>query len=285
MEFYASTTVFRRTPIEELIGRARAAGLALEFSSGIPFHAGMKEIFLRCDLKRLPHNYFPAPAEPFVLNLASLDPAIRRRSVEHCRQGLELASESGAPFFSVHAGLCLDPDPSQLGHQLDVERPFQREKNWAAFLDSLSGLIREADDLGVGLLVENNVLASFNLPSSGQNPLLCVDPAECLRLLREVDHTRLGLLLDTAHLKVSSGTLGFSAAEGVQALAPFVQALHHSDNDGLTDSNQAISASYWFLQWMPLFSQAVHVLEVHDQHEEQIKAQRELLGSAILKGA
>jgi sugar phosphate isomerase/epimerase len=133
----------------------------------------------------------------------------------------------------------------------------------------------------VNLLIENNVLAPFNLPSSRKNPLLCVSADECLELIHEISHPRLGLLLDTGHLNVSAKTLGFDLDLAVKKLAPHVQALHHSDNDGVEDTNHPLSVHYWFLPWMPLYAQATHILEVHDQSIAAIAEQRMLLEKAV----
>src|SRR4051812_21105203 len=98
LNFAVSTTAFRRKPIEWVLEQAQQAGLQLEFSSGLPYRADMAEVYLSATVPRLPHNYFPAPSQPFVLNLASLDADTRAKSVRHAREGLRLAAKSGAPF-------------------------------------------------------------------------------------------------------------------------------------------------------------------------------------------
>jgi hypothetical protein len=114
---YVSTLALRRHSPAQIIALAKENRWPLEFSSGMEYAESMEEDYLKADLIRMPHNYFPAPAIPFVLNLASTDETIRTRSVQHCLNGLRLASQSAAPFFAAHAGFCIDPDPAQLGRK------------------------------------------------------------------------------------------------------------------------------------------------------------------------
>ena len=115
---------------EEIISIAQKENYVLEFSSGMPYRNDMEDIFLNAHVKKIPHNYFPAPEKPFVLNLASVNDEIRNRSVQHCINGLRLASLASSPFFSAHAGFCVDPNPSELGKQLKQHSNIDKKKSW-----------------------------------------------------------------------------------------------------------------------------------------------------------
>lgn len=123
----------------------------------------------------------------------------------------------------------------------------------------------------------------MNQYDDNTNPLLCADDEEMLRLIREIDHPRLGLLIDTGHLKVSARTLGFSVQKALKTLAPYIHAFHHSDNDGTADLNNPIGEDYWFLRDCALFRSAVHVLEVKNQTIGGLKKQMDLLQSASIQ--
>lgn len=285
MQFAVSTTAFRKMPIEGVLAIAEEHGLSLEFSSGLPYRDDLKQIFLNARVARLPHNYFPAPREPFVLNLASLDVSTRQKSIEHSIQGLELARAAGASFYSIHAGFCLDPSPSELGKKISLVNLAPREMHWRQFLNSLEVVLAAASNFGVKLLVENNVVAAMNLADDGSAPFLCYDAEEIEALMSRFSNTHLGILLDTGHLKVSAQTMGFSAADAVERMKPFIGAIHHSDNDGTQDTNNSLGADYWFLRYMPWFGACSHILEVHDQSLEDIKRQENLLSEAVGRGA
>jgi sugar phosphate isomerase/epimerase len=281
MDFFVSTTAFRGRPLESVLELARSENLSLEFSSGIPHRPDLREIYLGAQVPRLPHNYFPAPQKPFVLNIASCVESIWERSLEHCKQGLELASLSGARFFSAHAGFCLDPDPSDLGKKFSQQSRFSREEYWQRFLKGIDLLAEHGRQKGVEFLVENNVVIRENVAADGSYPLLCAAKEDMERLDRSVPAGNFGFLLDTAHLKVSANALGFDPGPFVDATSHRIRAVHHSDNDGQRDTNQPINENYWFLPYMRQVAGAAHVLEVHDQSVEQILRQRKLLEEAL----
>ncbi len=228
-------------------------------------------------MRRFAHNYFPAPASPFVLNLGSADASIRVRSIEHCVQGMELSHAVGAPFFSAHAGFCLDPRPAELGHRLEQPRQIDRAQHWRCFTEAVREVLWRTRHLPTGFLIENNVLAPMNHHADGTVPLLCVEAGEQLALLEEVGDARLGLLLDTAHLKVSARTLGFDAEGAARALLPVVRCVHHSDNAGEVDDNRPFGPDYWFLPLMGQCPHAVHVLEVRKTPPSELRRMERLL--------
>lgn len=274
MAFYGTDPV-------TMISQAKSENFSLEFSSALPFRKDMESLFHEYPHPKLVHNYFPAPAIPFVLNLASGDPMIRIQSIEHVLKGLRWSKQAGATFYCAHAGFCIDPRPEELGQQLrQSTAKIDREKHWSLFIESIRTILPLAEALDLDFYIENNVTAKMNLNIHGESPLLCSDPTEMQRLIKEINHPRLGILLDTAHLKVSANALHFSAKEAVKIITPYVRAIHHSDNAGELDNNQPVEADYWFGQFMPLFSNIPHVLEVRKQSIAAIKKQIQLLTTA-----
>jgi sugar phosphate isomerase/epimerase len=274
--FISSLAFLGSTP-ENMIRVAKENNFAIEFSSGLPFRDDMEQIYHQADIKKIPHNYFPAPKVPFVLNLASKDPIIRERSIEHCVQGLRMSKKSGAPFFSAHAGFCIDPNPGDLGNQLDVSGDFNIELHKSFFLESVRIIMKEAHRFETDFLIENNVISRFNLTIEGRNPLLFCESTNILWLFKEITDSRLGLLLDTAHLKVSCATLNKDLNSELNSISTFIRAIHHSDNDSVRDTNMSLTADYWFLEHMRSYRLIPHVLEVKKLTVSEIKDQIKLL--------
>lgn len=279
-EAIMSSLAFMGRSVEDMIATAERESMALEFSSGIPFHEQMEKLFLEAPVRRFAHNYFPAPKDPFVLNLGSLNEANRVRSIEHCVRGMEMSHTVGAPFFSAHAGYCVDPKPSELGRKLEQVEQVDREANWKHFITSVSEVLNRTRHMPTGFLIENNVLAPVNRYADGTNPLLCVDADEQLRLLADVPDPRLGLLFDTAHMKVSAGTLGFDLNAATHRVLPKARCVHHSDNEGSVDDNQQFGPGYWFRPFMGATSHALHVLETKKCTPSDLRRMEALLFSA-----
>ena len=277
MNFAVSSIAFLGKPVEEIVDSCTKNSWALEFSSGMPFRSDMEKIFLDTKIKKYAHNYFPAPEIPFVLNLASTNETLRLLSVSHCLKGLELSSKAKAPFFSAHAGFCIDPNPEELGNQLNKNHELNKEKNWKVFKESLHVILKKASELNMKFLIENNVIAKMNLYENGINPLFCCEENEIKQLFREMKNPSLGLLLDTAHWKVSGNTLGFDFKKSINNIRHFIDCIHHSDNEGEFDNNLSIDAKYWFLPEMRSFKNTLHVLEVKKIKESEIEIQMNLL--------
>jgi sugar phosphate isomerase/epimerase len=276
-EAYVSSGAFPSRRLGEILGLADAWGLThVELSSDVAYDADNARLARSADprFRLILHNYFPAPQQPFVLNLAAADPEILERSRAHCRAALELSAELEAPIFAAHAGFMVQPDPQELGRPLAATAAWPREDAYRNFVDNVGELAAFGRRLGVRFLVENNVVSPFNA-RDGKNPfLLLVEPAEMLRCAADVGGD-FGLLMDVGHLKVSAKTLGFDAAAALHDVAALVAAWHLSDNDGTTDDNRAFDDSAWFL---PYLSDTCPItLEVYNTTEPDIRGMMSLL--------
>ncbi|MFN5459473.1 MAG: GNAT family N-acetyltransferase [Bacteroidota bacterium] len=281
-EILISTLAFSGKNSNEIISAAKSENLGIEFSSGLPYDENMESVFLNAPLIKYAHNYFPAPKEAFVLNLASNDESIRRKSIEHCIKGIFLSHEIGARFFSAHAGFCIDPSPSELGNPLTQRLIENRNKNWELFISSLKEIFQRTFWTNAQFLIENNVLAKMNLYEDGTNPLFCCDAEEMNRLINEMNEPRLGILLDTGHLKVSSKTLNFNIEEEYQKVKENIFGVHHSDNDGNFDTNEIFKDDYWFLKHMKEHAQLTHVIEVRKTNLIEIRGMIKLLQLSVI---
>jgi sugar phosphate isomerase/epimerase len=179
------------------------------------------------------HNYFPPPAESFVLNLASPDDDVRARSLRLVEHALETAAALGSPLYSVHAGFVSDPTGFD-GRSFVFAPGGDAEAAKDRFREAIGAALDRARDLGVELLVENNVCT----PET-RGALLLQAPDEFEEL------TGFGILLDTGHLNVSATTLGFDRSEFVRRLGPRIRAFHLHDNDGSADRHEPAAAGSW----------------------------------------
>lgn len=219
---------------------------AIELSGGLPSPTigdDVRALAERADVRL--HNYFPPPAEPFVLNLASEDDEIAERSVRHVQGALDLCADIGSPYYSVHAGFLIDPVVGQLGAKISTQRIADRVAATARFLRRVEQLATRAARDGITLMLENNVLSAANHETFGENPLLMVEPEELVEVMERTPEN-VGVLLDVAHLKVSARTLGFDAIAMFDAAGPWIRGYHLSDNDGTADTNDPIRADSWF---------------------------------------
>ena len=232
------------------------------------------------DVNMYCHNYFPPPQDPFVLNLASLNPAIEKRSLDHCMQAIELAKSLGHNIYSFHAGFLLDPKVSELGRKINNTGLFNRKEALKKFISNVTTIANYAGN-DFKILIENNVLSQKNLQSFSGNPLLFTDELDGLTILENCPEN-VSLLIDVAHLKVSCHSLKKDPKPIISILNDGISAFHLSDNDGTADSNGPVMEDSWF--WNELKADVEYFsLEVYDQRIglllDQIKLTQEKISN------
>lgn len=279
-----SSTCFRERDIRALCEILTVNGIErVELSGNLaPVSADELDAVLNAYAEPLTfyvHNYFPAPATPFVLNLAH--PDTLDRSMAHCLAAIELCARFGMRQYSVHGGFAFNPQPADLGHDQSHLLPIDFGHSRQIFIDAALALGDAAADAGIELLFENNVVAAYNCPDGRNAKYHLADPADTSALLSIFAHPAIGMMLDTGHLKVSARTLNFNPADFLDRVRPHIRAVQISDNDGTADQNNPVREDSWFWDQVP-WAQADYVsLEVSRQTTEtmltQIALTREFL--------
>ena len=257
--------------IDKSIEEAIEKKYNIEFSSGIKYDKNNIKKILSYKGKKLLHNYFPPPKLDYVLNLASLNKSIREKSINHCIEALELSSKINAKFFCAHAGFLVDPDPKDLGSKIKYDNFYDLSESNFFFLESIKRILSYSDLYKVDFYIENNVLIKQNYSKKNNRlPFFCCESDNISFFFKQINHPRFGLLLDTAHLKVTCNTLNLNLDEELEKIKPFIKAIHHSDNDGLVDNNKILSKKYWFLNYLKNFKGLPQIIEIKNLNNSEI---------------
>jgi len=124
-----------------------------------------------------------------------------------------------------------------------------RDEGLKLFLDRVNRLSDYAISLGVELMIVNNVLSLKNSKNFEENPFLMADINETKYIMNNTS-SNVNLLIDFAHLKVSSKSIGFDPITFLDEINAYIRAYHFSDNDGKSDSNQSFNNQSWFWDYM-----------------------------------
>ncbi len=278
---YISTGGFRGRTADDVSAELLGAGAnSIELSGGAYSETLLKDLqALSQDAHFQVHNYFPPPADPFVLNLGSLDQETGDRSVAHVEQALEWCVALGADRYSFHAGFLLDPKVDELGQRIPNRSLFDRDECIEVFVSRVSRLAAIAERAGIALMIENNVLSAKNAHEFSANPLLMCDPQECHKIMVLLPGS-VKQLIDVAHLKVSANSLNFDAAQMFDVCHERIAGYHLSDNDGLEDSNKQFGEDAWF--WPHLTSDVdYYSVEVYGCTPDQLRQQADLVRSKL----
>ena len=226
------------------------------------------------------HNYFPTPKKAFVINIASLDNSINQRSMNQLKRGINLAHKLNLKYFSFHAGFYLDPKPKNLGKRINNQKIFSKTKSDIKFYSNLRKLINYSKERGVKIFIENNVITRKNLNYFKTNPLMHCTFSDFVKIRKKFSKESLGFLLDIGHLKVSSKTLKKNFYQELKKAVKTSDALHLSDNDGISDLNyplkknskiwNIIKKKYYFI-----------TLEIYKKNPLLLKRQLKLVNEKI----
>ena len=225
------------------------------------------------------HNYFPPPKSPFVFNLGSLDEEIAKISMNHALNSIKLASTLKSKYYSFHAGFLLDPKVKELGKKIKKRDIYNREISKNFFIQRVNTLAKFAETKNITLLIENNVLSSNNFEEFKENILLMVDEPECNEIMNKV-RNNVKMLVDLAHLKVSSNSLNFDRISFLKKLDKWIFAYHLSDNNGKSDSNEKIRYDSWFWPYIKN-NLDYYSIEVYGEEPEELFKQKELTQKMI----
>jgi sugar phosphate isomerase/epimerase len=195
------------------------------------------------------HNYFPPPKKSFVINLASNNKIILKKSINHVMKSIIFSKNMGCNIYTFHAGFRFDPAPKQLGSKVKFKKLQPRESALKIFKNSVIKILDFAKKKKIFLAIENNVVTKENIRDFNENPFLLTNPKEIKNFFTSIKGP-IGLLMDLGHFKVSSKTENFSLKSSLVSLRSFIRAYHVSDNDGLKDLNMPFNKKSWFIKYL-----------------------------------
>lgn len=242
---YVSSSCVKARTIKEACIKLNNEGYSnIELSGGTDWYPEWEkdliEVRETLGLSLLAHNYFPPPKNSFVLNLASLNNEIHKLSVSHVRQAIDFSKRIGSSKLAIHAGFRLDIPLVEIGKKLSKFPLFPLKSSYDRFCDTYKILKEEAAP-EVELYIENNVLSESNAALySDEAPFFVVDHNGYKELYTR---TKASLLLDVAHLKVSTSSMGIDFKSELDRLWNLTDYVHLSDNDGRSDTNLGIKSN------------------------------------------
>ena len=198
------------------------------------------------DFNFIVHHHFPPPKKPYVVNLASQNATILKKSREQIKKSIEFCNRLDIGLFTFHAGFRADPS---IKLEFKKSSPVASyEKALRTFIESVKEINIHAENNGVKIAIENNVLSEHNLVNGRNLFLLMCESTEFENLFREIPSDNIGALLDLGHLQVTSHWLKFDKYEFVDKLKDKVFLIHVHENNGKVDEHKGLDEKSWCLR-------------------------------------
>lgn len=243
---YVSTSCLRKRIISEVICELAENSVGnIELSGGTDYYDrieyDLEELKRKYQLQYACHAYFPPPKEPFVVNLASCNDRIYKKSIEHYEQCIEMMNRLDCRTLSVHAGFLVEINESEIGKKLGGSVVYDEKEAYERFCTAFNYIKKLCVADNIKLFLENNVLSAENYQQFGyHNYMMMTDYASIMKMKEMLDFS---LLLDLGHLYVSTNTLGLDYTKECGELKEFVKWIHISENNGIFDEHKPLIES------------------------------------------
>ncbi len=262
--FVSTTFVKDGTPISEVLEICEKAKINnLELGSNHCWQINQRKTV--CNFKSnnyLVHNYFPVPKNNFVVNIASNNNNIRKRSILHAKNCINFAKTINAKLYTLHFGFLADPVTSNISNK-NYDFVFNEEdknnvyydKTFNNMINSLIEIIKYAKLKRVNIALETE--------GSAKKDYCFMSRAwEYEKLFKIFSKNELKLNLNLGHL-----FLEYSNKKDINKFLNIVKkrvvALEISHNDGKLDQHLPIlnKAWYWNIINDKYFANCFKILE------------------------
>lgn len=273
---YVSSTFFSdNSRISDVLQICVKHGIRhIELGSNHVYESDLARIVRQFDCHYLVHNYFPIPSEPFVINPASLDEGIYKRSVEHIFRAIDFCKEINAKLYSFHPGFLTDPiGANQSASNYDfqfIEKNLQSKNYEIAFdrmLEAIKQAVYYAKKREINIAIETE--GSFSKPDH----LLMQRPEEYKVLFQLFPPGDLGINLNLGHLHLASNVFGYEKNDFVDLISDYIIAMELSHNEGAEDEHKPLVEDGWYWEIItdPRFAHAYKILEFRNTTIETVK--------------
>lgn len=251
MSVYISTGGFSKISADVAAKKLVDAGcFNIELSGGINSSNLIKNLnVLKKKVRFQIHNYFPPAKKSFVINLATQDKEIADLTLKHIELALNTCEKLSSTYYSFHAGFLCDIKITELGKQIKKRKLYSRDTSKELFLERIFKISKKAESIGVKLMIENNVFSAQNKINFLDNPFLMADINESIEIIKQTPKN-IKLLIDVAHLKISSNSLNLNRVSELTKCREYVGGYHLSENDGFSDTNEFFNQNSWFWKYL-----------------------------------
>ena len=111
MSLYISTTFAKdKTPVTKVLETLIKKKIYnIELGSNHIWQENILKKIKKYDHNFLVHNYFPVPKKNLIVNIASQDKQIRKKSINHIKNSIQFCKRIKSKLYTFHPGFILDP--------------------------------------------------------------------------------------------------------------------------------------------------------------------------------
>ncbi len=222
------------------------------------------------------HNYFPPSKEPLILNIASSNDNLRKKSVNHIKECISFSESHGGELYTFHPGFLNDAVSEGIGennYDFVFQKSGQNQDNaYKNMLNSIRKIVDFSETLGVKVAIETQ--GSVNKSTD----LFMQHPDEYQKLFSDFP-SALGLNLNLAHSYFASKVFDFSLKEFIVGNNHHIEAVELSHNNSVDDEHIPLVKDSYVFKFLSLLKDKRLVLEFRNTPIEDIKQSIRLINS------
>jgi sugar phosphate isomerase/epimerase len=199
---------------------------------------------LKCNF--LIHNYFPVPKKNIIINIASIDEKIRKRSIKQIKSSIKFTKKNNAKLYTFHPGFLLDPKKAsnnKKNYDFIWESKIKdnaKNKAWLNMIKSLKEIIVFSKKLNIKICIETQ--GSIKQ----KDKLLLQKPSEFRKISELLKHSHFGINLNLAHLNLASKAFKFEKIKFINQIKKKIFAIEASHNFGKIDNHLPLRKNTWY---------------------------------------
>jgi len=175
------------------------------------------------------------------LNIAALNPGVRRESIKQEKDAVDLCADLGGKVVVVHNGEYITSE------RLRKKVPQAGKIQWDHNIEALKEIASHAKERGVILALEN---IGFEIEHMDRN----VD--DMLKIKEEVDEPALAFCLDIGHARLNK-----ELPEAIEKMGPHTAHIHFTDNFGEKDDHVIIGkGNFDYSPHLEFFKSFPHIM-------------------------
>ncbi len=273
--FYVSTTFIKdNLPLKIAINKLYKSSICnVELGSNHSFEKNYKYL-KKYKFNFCVHNYFPIPKKSLIINIASQDKIIRKKSLQHIKKAIKFSKTINAKLYTFHPGFVTDPDGSNISKKnydfLWNEKKLltsSYSKSWKFMIKSIKEIIFYAKKEGVRIAIESEG------SMSSKNHLLMQKPIEYKKFFKIFKKKDIGINLNIGHLNLASKAFRFNKLNFIKNISNKIVAMELSHNFGKNDNHLPIRKNtwYWKLIKSKKFENIPKILEFRNTNIHKVK--------------
>lgn len=275
MLYISSTFTKDKTPFKKTLSVCAKNNINnIEIGSNHCYEKNLDYINDFSNLNFIVHNYFPVPKHDFVVNIASLNDELRKKSLSHIINSIDFCKKINASLLTFHPGFLTDPSGAKLfskNYDFNWNRNALKNTDYKNtfnnMISSLEEIIDYANNSKIRISIETE--GSFN-----QNQhLIMQKPEEYEKLFTYFSKNELGINCNIGHLNLASKFFKFSKQEFLNLIEKYITSFELSHNNGIEDEHKPLEDNewYWDVICSKKFKDKIKILEFRNQSIHTVK--------------